>query len=395
MRLLPWLLILSCCWPAWAQDRPNPAAQCVVVVGLHWPDHDLSHAQVRLFRDKERRDSVGAFPTTDADGKVVMAVAPGTYYLTAVVDINNDGQLNAGDGLGFYGVEDPATQQPQPLEIKEQASAFWLPISLTMLPDGKLGPTGVKPPLPQAEAPLRRLTGTVTGGSGAPVVVYLVPAGGRGQSVAAVVGADGAFELRFTAGEYYVFALEDTNRTEGADPGDLCAVHGYTPEQKQAFPTVQLAQDVADLPLRLQWRITETGLLRQLEDQTDGPQMALETLPAVIIGDVTGAVAGIARAGSDAGFAGAGTSAPIANERFIMALPAGVYYVSAMTSAQPGGKPAPGDRLGFYGVSDLRKAHGPQPVALKPGEVATVALRLVAKLDEQLRPVPTENEPGQ
>ena len=393
MRIRPhlWPLILACCGPVWGQDEPAAPAQCLVVVGLHWPDHDLSHAQVRVFRDKERRDLVGAFPATDAGGKVVLTVAPGTYYVTAVVDINNDSQLNAGDGLGFYGVQDPNTQQPQPLEIKEAAAGFWLTISLTVLPDGKLAPTGAGPPTPPAPPARHTLGGTIGGGTGAATVVYLVPAGGRGQCFAAMAGADGAFELSFTAGEYYVFALEDANHTEGADPGDLCAVHGYTAEQGQAFPTVQLQEDVADLPLRLEWRVSETGLLQHLETQTDGPQMALQTLPAVVVGRVEGQdVAGVARAGPEAGFAGDATSVPLAGGRFIMALPAGVYYLSVMATAQADGKPTPGDELGFYGVTDLRKAHGPQPFALRPGEVVAMSLRLVARLKEDLRPAPLE-----
>ena len=56
---------------------------------------------------------------------------------------------------------------------------------------------------------------------------------------------------------------------------------------------------------------------------------------------------------------------------------------------------AAGDRIGFYGVADLRLAHGPQPVALRPGELRHVSLALVAQLDEQLRPVPLTPEPGQ
>jgi len=390
-RLHLLVCILACAAPLAAQDQPAAPAQCVVVVGLHWPDHDLTHAQVRVFRDRERRDLVGAFPANDAEGKVVLAVPPGTYYVTAVVDVDNDGQLNAGDGLAFYGVEDPNTEQPQPLEVKEPASGFWLPVSLTVLPDGKLGPTGVKRPVPQTEPARHHLAGVLTGGTGASAVVYLVPAGGRGECFAAVPDADGAFALDFTDGEYYVFALQDANGTEGADPGDLCAVHGYTAAQAQAFPTVPLAGDITDLALRLEWRISDTGLLKHLETQADGPQMALQTLPAVIIGRVAGqATTGVARAAADAGFAGIAASVPLADGRFVMALPAGVYYLSVMGVAAPGVNPAPGDSLGFYGVTDLRKAHGPQPLALKPGEVATVSIQLAAKLDEQLRPVPLD-----
>lgn len=381
--------------PALAQD------QCVVLVGLHWPDHDLSHAQVRVHRDKERRDLVGAFPATDASGKVLLTAAPGTYYLSAVVDMNNDGQLNAGDGLGFYGVEDPNTQQPQPLEIKEKASGLWLTISLMMDKDGKLTPTGVRQPAPQTEPARHQLSGAVTGGTEATTIIYLVPASGHGQCFATTAGENGAFELGFTDGTYFVFAIKDTNATEGADPGDLCALHGYTAEQGKAFPTTQLTADVANAQLQLQWRISNTGLLKHVETQADGPQMALQTLPAAILGQVMepdSAASGMATASGSARFAGDTVTARITGARFVLSVPAGLYYLSVMARSGPASndlKPAlPGDLIGFYGVTDIKKAHGPQPVALMPGEMLPVRIHLIGKLDEQLHPTPLGNETG-
>ena len=406
-RLCLPLFVLACGLPALAQGQPAAPAQCVVVVGLHWPDHDLSHAQVRVFRDKTRRDLVEAFPSTGAEGRVVVALAPGTYYLTAIVDLNNDGQLNAGDGLGFYGVEDPNTQQPEPLEVKEGAApaVVRMAISLTMLAEGKLAPTGVK--LPAVEAPPAvkncRVSGTLTGGEGKLRVCFAV-AGDGSFSRATLPAADGSFSLVVPAGKYYVFAAEDANDTEGLDPGDLFAVHGYRPEQGAEFPITEIADGVAELALALQWRVSDTGLLRSLDDTATGPQVALETLPAVLIGSVANLPAGsgvVVNACADARFAGLVDTAATADGHFALALGAGAYYLSAVSvkgaevaPPSPGSR-SEGDRIGFYGVSNLRLAHGPQPVALRPGEIRTVSIALTAQLDKDLRPVPLANEPGQ
>jgi len=383
--------MLACALPLFAQGQD----ECVVVVSLHWPDHDLAAAQVRVFRDAQRHDLVAAFPATDAGGKVILALAPGTYYLTALADLNKNDKLDAGDGLGFYGVLDPNTDQPQPLEVKAKLSALRLPISLVMQADGKLAPTGVK--LPALEPPpvkVCRLSGTLSGGSGKLQIVYLVPKGPSGPSYAALPGADGSFSLTFAAGEYYVFAAEDTNGTEGLDPGDLFAVHGYRTELGRDFPTVQLGQDVADLKLALQWRIGDTGLLKSLDGATEGPQVALDTLPAIVMGSISDMPAGskaIVSACTDARFIGIVNTASTGDGHFMLSLGAGVYYLSAMSIQHPDGETrTAGDLVGFYGVSDLRQAHGPQPVALRPGEIRSVSIGLTAKLDEQLHPVPIE-----
>ena len=388
-------IILACALPLAAQE-PNPN-DCLIMVGLVWPDHDLSTAQVRVFRDARRQDLVEAFPAVDATGKVLLTLAPGTYYLTALVDLNNNGKLDAGDGLGFHGVMDPNTDQPQPLEVKAKLSALRIPISLVMREDGKLAPTSVKLAAPETPPPVKecRVAGTVSGGSpGKAQVVLLVAKSPRGPSYAALPAAEGGFSVTVLAGEYYIFAAEDTNGTEGLGPGDLFAVHGYGAEMGHDFPTVKVEQDTADIPLTLQWRVSDTGLLKSLDDTVEGPQVALQTLPAVLIGSIANVPEGskaIVSACTDSRFGGEVDTASTSDGRFVLSLGAGVYFLNVMSVRNPDGVTrAAGDLVGFYGVSDLRLAHGPQPVALRPGELRVVEIRLVARLDEQMRPVAIE-----
>lgn len=371
--------------------------QCVAVVSTYWPGHDLSTVQVRVFRDPQRQDLVGAFPAAGPAGKVVLAVPSGTYYLTVVADLDGNGQLGAGDGLGFYGVTDPAAEQPQPVAITEKAVALWIPICLTMGADGKLSPTGVTKPETAAPAPPVEVSGQVSGVAAAgQVVVYAVPGSREGECYAALPAAPGyTFALQLPAGDYYLFAAQDVNDTERLDPGDLVAVHGYSAAQGTTFPTVALREAPGALTLALQWRLSDGGLLKSLDGTAGGPQMAPETVPAVVYGAITGSGGetpprAALRVCLDAGFRQDAALVTAAAGRFVVALPAGTYFLSAMADQDADGKASAGDLLGFYGVSTLRRGHGPQPLLVGGGELRPLPLLLCARLGADLRPEPIQ-----
>ncbi|MEI6501371.1 MAG: hypothetical protein WCP21_10150, partial [Armatimonadota bacterium] len=302
-RALPLLIALltATLAPAIAQD----ADQCMGLISLCWPGHDLSNAQVRVFRDAQRQQLVGAFPATGPEGTVIIAVPAGTYYLTAVADLDQDDKVTAGDGLGFSGVVNPTTDLPAPVAVKDKAFTLWLPISLQMGADGKLSATGVTRPQPPTAAKWVALSGTVSGrGSAGLVVVYAVPKSGKGPCRAALPASDGAFALQVPVGDYYLFAVQDANETEKVDAGDLMAVHAYQPGQGRAFPTTSCQADAADLKLALQWRLSPEGLLKAVEGDAEGPQTAPDTIPAVVCGKLVGTTApATIRAATDSHFA--------------------------------------------------------------------------------------------
>lgn len=380
-------------WHAGAQQ----AEDCLLVVGVHWPGQNLAKTQIRVFRDPQQKELVAAVPAPDASGKIAVWLPAGTYYLTAIVDADNNGKLSAGDGLGFYGVQEPATQQPQPLELREPLKAIFVPIVLTMTPEGKLAPTGVRLPetAAQTETPTKpcHIAGTIKGGAGKLCVVYLVPSRGR-FSYATLPDVEGRFSLIVPAGEYYLFAVEDVNETEGIDAGDLWAIYGYQAEQGRLFPKTLLTQDLLQLELALDWRMSETGLLKSLEDTRTGPQIEAQTLPAVLICHIDKLPAscqGYLHISPTADFSEIILKVAAQNGICAVALAAGIYYLSVWGFfAGQGAEPAAGDLVGFYGVSDIRKAHGPQPLALRPGEIRQISIPLIARLDEQLKPQPAE-----
>lgn len=387
-RPLTILFVLSLTACAAAQE----ADQCAVVATLLWPGHDLSKAQVRVYRDKERKDLVAAFPTTDAGGKVAIIVPAGTYHLMVEAD-NGDDKFGPGDGLGFHGVTDPNAEQPQPLEVKEKAWAVVIPISLMVGDDGKLGPTGVTQPEPPPPPKTFRIAGRLVDRNPRGLLfVYAVPKAGQCQAVK--VAADSTFALTVAATEVYLFAVQDVNDSLRADAGDLMAVHGYEPGQGREFPLVKLEEDLIGLQLKASWLICTDGLLRSTIGEGEGPTVAPETFPAVAFGRLLpptlDPVTATVRAAADAKFQNLTASVRSTDGKYALCVQQGTYFLSFFRDIDNSGQASARDDLGFQGVTDLAKDPGPQPLVLVPGDMREVDLRVSARLNDALQPVPAQ-----
>ncbi|NPV47504.1 MAG: hypothetical protein HPY69_11125 [Armatimonadetes bacterium] len=392
------IIVLCACVSGWSEDGSEPL---LVVARVHWPGQDLTNAQVRVFRDPQRQELVGSFPALDTSGRCVLPLEQGEYYLMAVVDVDGDQALSPGDGMGFYGVVDPTTSQPQPCRITADTSEVLIVISLMMDTERKLSLTGVTEPSPPPPRRALNMAGTVAGAAEQGLIcVYFVPTeGGRCFAAAAMLPA-GEFRATILDGEYYLFAAQDVSGDEVIGEGDLVAVPGYKAAQGEAFPATELAEDQSELRLDLTWRVGPDGLLQAREGQATGPRVALDTLPAVVLGEVLnmpsadgeGAEApgpttpGIARAFQDATLRKEVGFSRFAGPRFALCVPTGTYFVTVTADHDADARPTPGDQLGFYGVTDLAKSHGPQPLMLRPAELRPVQIPLVATLNAELKP---------
>jgi uncharacterized protein (DUF2141 family) len=375
-------------------QQPAAGGEVALLGRVHWPGKDLSQAQIRVFRDAARRDLVAGFPAMDETGQVVLALPPGTYYLMAVVDLDGDEKMGPGDGMGFYGVIDPATSQPAPFEVTAQTFEVTLVISLALTAEGKLAPTGVSAPAPPKPPRTLALSGTVSGLQEAGSAwVLLVPVTlGHSCHAVAVSREQPGFALRgVTAGPYFVFAIQDLSGDESLGSGDRMGVMGYTPELAETFPVVDLGEDRADLALELSWQIIGDGRLQALAGEALGPKVVLGTLPAIIYGQLPGpekTPRTLLTASSDPHFSRVSARSETPGADYVLALAQGLYFLTVCQDRDDDGRTSPGDRLGFYGVTDLTRAHGPQPVYLRPGELRRVDIPLVAQLDEALQPRP-------
>lgn len=392
------IIVLCACSCGWSEEGAEPL---LVVARVHWPGQDLTNAQVRVFRDAQRQELVGSFPALDTSGRCVLPLAEGEYYLMAVVDVDGDQALSPGDGMGFYGVVDPSTSQPQPCRIQADTTEVLIAVSLVVNAERKLSLTGVTPPPPPTPRRALNMAGEVTGAAEQGLTcVYFVPTAGGRCFAAVVTLPTGEFRATILDGSYYLFAAQDVSGDEVIGEGDLVAVPGYKAEQGEAFPAVELADDQSELHLELAWVVGPGGLLQARDGNASGPRLALATLPAVVWGEIPnmpsadeeGAEApahsnsGLARAFADVTLRTEVGFARFAGPRFALCVPTGTYFVTVMADRDADARPTPGDQLGFYGVTDLTKSHGPQPLMLRPAELRPVQIPLVATLNADLKP---------
>ncbi|MGC9320252.1 MAG: hypothetical protein ACP5KN_19620 [Armatimonadota bacterium] len=362
--------LLACPAPCQEEAEQPPAPQGegeLVIAQAVWPDQDLSNTVYRVFADQAMRQLVEAFPAGGATGAAGMVLDPGQYYLMAVVDANGNGVPDAGDGLGFYGVETLSSQaRPQPLEVREGlVGTATVPILVRMTEGNRLEP------LPWAVAMMRgTLSGTVTG-SDLPVVVALLPAAETGRVFAALAAGDGGFAVRAAPGMYRLVAIADADGDRQSSGGDLVAFRGWGEEDP-----VEVAAD---------------------QDRAAG-ELALaggsppEKLPPLVAGRVLHAETGeggsitVSLCADQAMQTEVATLQAGADGRFAGTVQAATYYLRATVDQQSDDSLGPGDMLGFYGVSDLMAEERPQALSMTPHALITdVTIPITARINEEGR----------
>lgn len=304
------------------------------------------------------------FPATDADGAALLALRPGHYWIQAVVDVNGNDVLDAGDGLGWYGVEELSREaRPQPLQVTgPRLEAVVIPILVRIAEGGGLSAL----PWAQARRPAV-VSGTVTGAEG-DVIVALLAAQEDRQSIVRPLGADGSFAVKVMPGAWRLLIAAERSGDGLLGAGDLIATRGFDGEPL----TVEPGEDQA---------LGEIALLAGVA--------APPELPAIVGGSITGAPipegasAQIAFC-SDASMRGVVFSVDAdAQGAFLTIGPAATYYLRATIDQASDGALGPGDMLGFHGVADLLGGDTPQPLELAAGALRTdLAIAITARLDE-------------
>lgn len=337
-----------------AAAQPEQTADTVegtlIIAQARWPGQDLSHANFYVFADAQMKDRVDVFPSGGPGGAAFMALRPGSYYIMVVVDVNANGQTDAGDGFGWYGVEDLApSSRPQPLKVGDTpGEAITIPILLTRTEAGGLAP------LPDAPRGRGTVTGLLTGFSGQAWVVLRADPQARSFPVA-LVAPDGAFEIIAQGDSYELLAC-----AKWGEDADLC--------WRRPADEVRIEAD----------QTTELGELA-------GEGEAVSDAPAVLAGVVTGArppegSAIHVQVCADATMRGELAALRASSSGlFVMALQPATYYLRAIVGADT--RPGPGDELGFFGVADLTGEDRPQPVPLAFGQVrADLLIPIVARI---------------
>ena len=429
-----------------ADGTPQPlgpegeAAANIIVTGkVLWPDHPVGGASVDLFRDGKFRDLVQSSPPAEEGGSFAVVVAPGTYYVRVVVDANANGRLDAGDGIGFYGVDDMADPDQKPLPFVVDPDEFALhirvPVSAVVGEEGGLKaiqtPATLGGPPEAAHGTMRgRLAWQGHTFEQAWVLCASPRSWLTGAAAARPDPATGEFEVRAPAGERVLLAIVDADGNGRIDTGDAVGVLGMGGfSDASARPTViELKKDatVEGLELAIRGRVIDGGSIVPLEGEVPEnlPDVNVEGsgMPAMIEGRIVwpGAPeppnggpawpwrAGASRVGDGAAPHGsvnvfrdpafldhaATVQCDPATGRFVLALPEGDYYLMAGVDADGDGRVSPGDGIGMYGTDDILKSKQKQTLHVANGTFVTgIEIVVSATFNANLVPEPAANRP--
>lgn len=135
--------------------RINPGTLPAIVTGtVTRHGQPVAGAVVRAYGD-EKLSEAHYTTVTDSHGRFCLGMAPGTYYLGVVKDVDGDGATGPGDELGFWGLT-PAelSARPAALEIHgaEIHSTLEIPLVMTVGPDSQPVPLAPPPEPPAAPA---------------------------------------------------------------------------------------------------------------------------------------------------------------------------------------------------------------------------------------------------
>lgn len=374
----------------WAQ---SPFGTPAIVGKIIWPDHDVSKAQVLLYRDAAMTELADVFPVGGERGTFVALVEPGEYYLMALVDANGSGKLDAGDAIGYFA--DLQTGAPKAIRLVPEGfvTDVHIAISATVGSDGK--PEPLKDEAAKIETKPLGLPALVSGtlsataGLTAPVFVILVNAeNGHAVGVSRVPPDAQGLSLTAEKGVYHVLAVTDSTGDGKIGPGDLVGVYGVSdwsaPPDRMPQLTLGDGDEIAGIEISMTGIVAEDGTARG-GGTTEG--LKLPALPAVLSGTVRpskeqfGAIQ--VRISSDPGMREqAAVATASADGTFIACVPPGTYFLTAICDANPDGAFGPGDLVGFYGVPDLISG-APKPLTVSSGSlVLDIPIVLIGRVTD-------------
>ncbi len=302
--------------------------------------------------------------TVSESGAWTLNLPPGKYYLMAIVDNNGTNRLDAGDGFGFYGVENMRKRGEFPEPVLVSSNKFTGNIGITITAKYQRSNR-------MDEDNSSILTGNVSlpGRTPARVEVYtdaaLVNPIASGETA-----TDGTFNIALPPGEYYVIVNLDADEDGKYSEGDGLGGYGTldittTPPE----PITLSAGENLNIELLLSARYDANGLLHA-------------TPPGIEAHIDQGSITGrITWDGNDKVERGILTlsytpefSEPIAmpisvdeaGHYQVNVLP-GIYYVMAIMDANKDGKTGVTDGVGIYGTRHPVRGT-PAAIAVFPGE---------------------------
>lgn len=355
------------------EGRAQEGAQAILARAF-WPGQDLSSAFYRIFADEEMRDLVEVARSGGPDGTAFLVLRPGTYWIMAVVDVNANDRPDAGDGIGFYGVNELSeTARPAPLEVVEgKVDSIIIPILVKLNEELRMVP------LPWAQATQRgTVSGKVAGLEGRAGVAALLPLVDDARPFVAPLEDDGGFVLAAPPGAYRLVIAVD-----GDGDGRL----------SQADPVGTVGSIEEPISVTADTEI-ETGVI------TVAPGAVPEGLPTLIAGRLRGPELPDGARAIVAFFRDAEMSEQLfgvetgLDGRFAAAVEPGAYYLRATVDIAGDDVLGVGDMLGFFGVTDLMSEQIPAPLQVtEDALMMDVIIPITARINEEGRLSPWRDE---
>ncbi len=383
-----------------AQENTDTRRMTASITGrIVWEGHDLSHANVSVFRDEQlRKLYISGIPKL-GDGRFTLGVEPGRYYLVAYVDVDKSGNFNVGDGFGVFGITvwNDKGQKYQIIEIGNRETVRDIEIPITgraTLTDGKfeIVPVSRYRPteLQKFQADLRTATSGCSGtlslaldkenpksfaleGRKALILAY-TDLSWKYRAGVTTVSDSGAWTLNLQPGKYYLMAIIDNNKTNKLDAGDNFGFYGVENMRKRGeFPEpVLISPNKRSTDIGITISATYQQQKRTAEENVSvltGKVSLPEGTPAHIEVYAESTLVTPIASGETA------TDGP-----FHIALPPGEYYVIVNLDANKDGKYSEGDGLGGYGTIDIT-TQPPAPITLSAGENRNIELLISARYD--------------
>ena len=367
-----------------------------------WKGHDLSQVTLQVYKDSSLKELYTTGFLLNKKGEYQMILEPGRYYIAAFVDVDGDGKMGEGDGLGIYGITDwsDPKQDKEPVEIKDGDVITDLDIYITAvlaLVDGKLQVVPIQEyeAKPSLQEELERIS---TGISGRVIlekgelknglVFAYTDLSWKNRVGQTKINPDGSFKMNLPPGKYYVLAVLDLNGSNLFDAGDMFGIYGIDDlKSKKATPKPVLIEPrrFTDVQIKIVGRRLEGGGIAAIGEEAR--KTILEAKSAKVKGKVIWDGRSLERCVvqfyRDPTFTKAIEVVGTAPDgSFTIMLPPGDYYLLAEVDVDGDGKYSAGDGIGAYGSDDITQEQ-PRPLHVKEGLNPDVRISITGVFTEE------------
>jgi len=380
--------------------------KCWVSGRIVWQEHNLKNATVQLFKDQKLKEIYTKGLLRDPEGTYALEIDdPGTYYMVAFVDDNGNDKIDAGDGMGIYGVMDwsDPSQQPEPLKLTKGLKLSGVDVVITAIANeqGRIVPisssgsanvtTGISGKLILPSDPYYKFTNTL-------IFVYTDPTwNNRVTQVQA--SQTGEYAVSVPAGKYYVLAIIDENKSNLLDAGDRFGVWGMTRFGVSPKPIEVTEGSIkANRNIMIIGRMNKSGKPVPLYKVVSVPENNQIQKNVSISGKVvwTGHELknAIIQAYDDPSMTSAIAKAKADKDgNFQMNIPEGEYYITAGIDSDGNGKYTKGDGIGVYGAEDAT-SQTPKKLIVNKDFKDEINILVTAEFDDsgQLKPITNDKQ---